>query len=102
VTPPQTRIAAGMPKRIPAGRNGLRRVVFRFSSSEGGARFVCRLDRRRAAPCVSPRAYTVAIGVHTFRVTATDAEGNTDPSPALVRFVVLRAPSGADAAERAS
>jgi Ca2+-binding RTX toxin-like protein len=98
-TRPQTRLATGMPKRVRAGRNGRRRVVFRFSSNERGASFVCRLDRRRAASCVSPRAYTVAIGIHAFRVTATDAAGNTDPSPALIRFHVLRAPSGADAAE---
>ena len=98
-TQPQTRLATGMPKRVRAGRNGRRRVVFRFSSNERGASFVCRLDRRRAAPCVSPRAYTVAIGAHAFRVTATDAEGNADPSPALIRFHVLRSPSGADAAE---
>jgi hypothetical protein len=98
-TPPQTRLASGMPKRVRAGRNGRRRLVLRFSSNERGASFVCRLDRRRAAPCVSPRAYTVAIGAHAFRVTATDAEGNTDPSPALIRFHVLRAPAGADAAE---
>ena len=57
--------------------------------TSAGRSFVCRLDRRRAAPCVSPRAYTVAIGAHTFRVTAIDAEGNTDPSPALFRFRVL-------------
>src|SRR6188472_1352551 len=91
-TRPQTRIATGMPKRVRAGSNGRRRVVLRFSSNERGASFVCRLDRRRAAPCASPRVYTVAIGVHTFRVTATDAEGNTDSSPALFRFHVLASP----------
>ncbi len=85
---PQTRIATGMPKRVRAGRVGRRRVVLRFSSNERGASFICRLDRRRAVPCVSPRAYTVAIGAHAFRVTATDAEGNTDPTPALFRFRV--------------
>jgi hypothetical protein len=89
-TPPQTRIATGMPQQTRAGRNGRRRVVLRFSSNEPGASFVCRLDRRRTTPCVSPRAYTVAIGAHTFRVTATDTEGNTDPSPAIVRFRVRR------------
>jgi Ca2+-binding RTX toxin-like protein len=88
-TPPRTRIATGMPKRFRAEHNGRRRVVLRFSSNESGTSFVCRLDRRRATQCVSPRAYTLAIGAHTFRVTATDAEGNTDPSPALIRFRVV-------------
>ena len=87
-TRPQTRLASGMPKRVRAGRDGRRRVVFRFSSNERGARFVCRLDRRRATRCASPRAYTVAIGRHAFRVTAIDAAGNTDSSPALFRFRV--------------
>jgi hypothetical protein len=78
-----------MRKRFRAGRNGQRRVLLHFSSNERGASFICRLDRRHATPCASPRAYTVGIGAHTFRVTAIDAEGNTDPSPAQVRFRVL-------------
>jgi Ca2+-binding RTX toxin-like protein len=89
-TRPQTRIAAGVPKRIRASHKGRRRVSFRFSSNERGARFICQLDRRRAVPCASPRAYTVGIGRHTFRVTAIDAAGNRDRSPALFRLRVLR------------
>jgi Ca2+-binding RTX toxin-like protein len=89
-TPPQTRIATALPRPVRAGRSGRRRVVFHFSSNEQGADFVCQLDRRRAAPCVSPRAYNVAIGAHTFCVTSIDAAGNPDPSPALVSFRVRR------------
>ena len=92
-TPPQTRIVSGPAKWVRAGRHGRRRMVFRFSSNEPGAGFVCRLDRRRARPCASPRAYSLAIGTHTFRVAATDAAGNTDLSPALARFHVLAATS---------
>lgn len=86
--PPQTLIAAGLPKRVLADGNGRRRVVFRFSSNERQAGFICQIDRRRSAPCVSPRPYTVAIGTHVFRVTAIDAQGNVDPTPALARFRV--------------
>ncbi|HSS33362.1 MAG TPA: calcium-binding protein [Solirubrobacterales bacterium] len=89
-TPPQTRLASGLPKQLRATRSGQRRVVLRFSSSERGSRFVCGLDRRAAVPCASPRAYTVGVGPHTFRVTATDAAGNTDRSPAIMRFRVVR------------
>jgi len=64
-------------------------VVFRFGANESST-FVCRLDRRRQAPCSSPRAYRVGVGRHVFRVTATDAAGNTDPSPAAFRFRVRR------------
>ncbi len=71
---------------MPRGR---RRVVFRFSADEQ-AKFVCRLDRRKPAPCASPRAYMVGVGAHVFRVTATDAAGNSDPSPAVFRFRVRR------------
>jgi Ca2+-binding RTX toxin-like protein len=89
LTRPQTRLATGLAKLVPAGRNGRARVVLRFSSDERGVSFVCRLDRRRAAPCASPRAYIVAIGAHAFRVTATDTAGNADLSPALLRFRVI-------------
>ena len=32
------------------------------------------------------RKYKVREGKHKFRVRATDAAGNTDPSPAKVKF----------------
>jgi len=88
-TPPQTRITAG-PHRVLYARNGPRRVVFRFAATERRSRFRCRLDRRRAARCISPRAFRVAAGSHVFRVWATDRAGNTDPSPAVLRFRVRR------------
>ena len=86
--PPQTRIATG-PRKVLTLTRGPRRVVFRFSASER-ATFVCRLDRRRPVACTSPRAYRVGAGAHVFRVTATDAAGNADPSPAVFRFRVRR------------
>lgn len=91
--PPQTLIVAGVPKRVLADENGRRRVVFRFSSNQREATFVCQIDRRRPAPCVSPRAYIVAVGAHVFRVTATDAQGNSDPTPAITRFRVPTRPA---------
>ena len=69
-----------------------RRVVFAFASSEAGSRFRCRLDRRPYRACVSPRAYRVGLGRHTFRAFAIDAAGNADPSPARFEFR-LRLPS---------
>jgi Ca2+-binding RTX toxin-like protein len=87
-TPPRTRISA-RPRKLLAARSGKRRVAFRFSADERST-FRCRLDRRRAAACASPRAYRVGPGKHTFRVVATDAAGNTDPTPAVFRFRVSR------------
>jgi hypothetical protein len=87
-TPPRTRIERG-PRKVFALTRGPRRVVFRFSANERST-FVCRLDRRRTARCSSPRSYRVGAGRHVFRVTATDAAGNRDPSPAVFRFRVRR------------
>jgi Ca2+-binding RTX toxin-like protein len=86
--PPQTRIAAH-PRKVLKITRGARRVRFRFAADER-ATFVCRLDRRKPVRCTSPRAYRVGPGAHEFRVAATDAAGNTDPSPAVARFRVRR------------
>ncbi len=87
-TPPRTRIDLG-PRKVLTMTRRPRRVAFRFGANEDST-FVCRLDRRRPAGCSSPRAYGVGAGRHIFRVTATDAAGNTDPSPAVFRFRVRR------------
>ena len=87
--PPRTRLTAH-PRKLIEVRGSRRRVVFRFASNERGSSFRCKLDRKPYRPCASPRAYTVAPGPHTFRVAATDAAGNADPTPALFRFRVTR------------
>jgi Ca2+-binding RTX toxin-like protein len=87
--PPQTRLDAHPPKRI-VTRSGHRRVVFRFASSETGSRFICRIDGRPFRTCISPRAYVVGPGHHTFGVIAADQAGNADPTPALFHFQVRR------------
>lgn len=97
-TPPQTRIAAGPGKRLDEGR-----ASFLFSAGEA-ATFTCKLDARKATSCgrqgaimcmaVSPqcmphRSYSgLNPGRHTFKVWATDAAGNKDPTPAKRRFRV--------------
>ena len=50
-------------------------ATFAFAS-EDGATFSCRLDGADAEPCTSPAGYTgLALGAHTFAVSATDAAG---------------------------
>jgi hypothetical protein len=88
-TPPRTRITARPPKLIRT-RRSKRRVVFRFASSERDSRFRCKLDRKPYRACASPRAYTVALGKHRFRIVAIDASGNADPTPASFAFRVRR------------
>jgi Ca2+-binding RTX toxin-like protein len=89
-TPPRTRIARHPRRLLLAPRRGPRTVAFRFLSNEARSVFRCRLDRRRATRCRSPRAYRVGPGRHVFRVAATDRAGNTDRSPAVFRFRVRR------------
>lgn len=85
-TPPQTRIGKG-----PAARTHASTATFRFSASEPGSRFQCSLDRKSFRSCHSPRTYKrLQPGKHFFRVRAVDAAGNKDPTPAALRFQVLR------------
>jgi hypothetical protein len=76
--PPQTTIDSG-----PTGSVSTTSATFSFSSSEANSTFECKLDGAAFAGCSSPTSYTgLAEGSHTFEVRATDAAGNTDPTPA--------------------
>jgi len=83
--PPQTRLTAHPPARLFTQKKW-RRVAFRFTSSEAGSSFRCKLDARPFRRCVSPRAYRVKAGRHAFRVFAIDRVGNRDATPAVFRF----------------
>jgi large repetitive protein len=49
-----------------------------FTDAEAGVAFVCSLDGRPFSQCSSPEWYSrLADGLHTFRVQARDAAGNT-------------------------
>ena len=64
-------------------------ATMRFSSDEAGSTFRCKLDKKKMRPCSSPKRYkNLSEGGHRFRVRATDAAGNRDPSPAKRRFVI--------------
>lgn len=86
-TPPDT-IAGKGPKR----KSTKRKAKFTFSS-EPGASFECKLDGQSAKPCTSPaKVKGLKPGKHTFTVTAIDAAGNRDASPAVFRFKVKKKP----------
>jgi ELWxxDGT repeat protein len=64
------------------------KVRIKFSS-EPGASFGCTLDRK-TEPCSSPFKTKVRKGKHVFSVVASDDVGNPDPTPASVKFKVVR------------
>jgi len=83
-TPPNTTITSA-----PASTTTSTVATFAFTSNEAGSTFTCKLDNAAAAACTSPKSYTgLAVGGHTFTVTATDPAGNTDPTPATYSWAV--------------
>ncbi len=80
-TPPNTTIVSG-----PSGTVKSRDATFTFSSTEpSNATFQTRLDGGiwEANGTATSKTYSkLTNGTHTFDVKATDAAGNTDPSPA--------------------
>jgi hypothetical protein len=87
-TPPDTFLKAGPPKRVAAhGRKA--KVTMAFFASEAGATFTCALDKAAATPCHSPVKVTAKSGKHQVTITSTDAVGNVDPTPLVVRFKVV-------------
>jgi PKD repeat protein len=69
------------PKKVRRGKP----AIFRFSSSEAGGTFRCKVDNRPFKPCTSP--YKVRTNKldpgrkHTFSVFAIDSAGNADATP---------------------
>jgi DNA-binding beta-propeller fold protein YncE len=83
--PPDTQISAG-----PKSKTKKKTATFSFTSTEPGSTFQCSLDDTAFEPCTSPKDVKVKKGKHTFEVRATDAAGNTDPTPATRRWTVKR------------
>jgi hypothetical protein len=84
---PVTKLAGFQGKRVV--RTPLRRVGFRFSSSDIFSRFECKLDRKPYRTCTSPYKVKVKLGKHEFRVRAIDPQGKADATPAVFRWRVL-------------
>jgi hypothetical protein len=62
---------------------------FKFSASEKGAKFECRLDGKKFKPCKSPKTYKrLKPGKHVFKVRAVKGK-NVDPTPAKRKFKIL-------------
>lgn len=77
-TAPDTFIYVG-----PPGPSSDPNPTFLFTGSDGATSYECSLDGDPFATCTSPQSLAgLADGTHTFEVRATDAAGNTDPTPA--------------------
>lgn len=88
-TPPQTKLTKHPKKTLTLPpHKKTAPVTFGFAASEPRSSFRCQLDHRTFTRCTSPTTYRLKKGKHTFRVAATNAAGNTDPSPATFTLVV--------------
>jgi len=84
-TPPATKFGKG-----PKKNTSKRKAKFTFSSDDPAASFQCKLDKKAFKACTSPKKVKVKPGRHRFWVEATDAAGNTDPSPAKFAWKVVK------------
>lgn len=75
----------------PATLTGETSAAFTFSSTKANVtRFQCSLDHTNFVPCLSPKAYgALSAGPHSFEVSAVDAVGNADPTPAAWQWTVV-------------
>ena len=86
--PPDTAITAG-----PSGATQATSAAFKFTASEPGASFECRVDQGAWAPCGSPRTLAgLGYGLHSFHVRALDSLGNADATEAIRTWTIERAP----------
>jgi subtilisin-like proprotein convertase family protein len=78
----------------PPDPSGSTTAVFNFASTEALGGFQLVLDGGTPeANVTGTRTYTgLSLGTHTLSVTASDAAGNTDASPAVYTWVVQAAP----------
>jgi hypothetical protein len=84
--PPDTTITKG-----PKKKTTQRRPKFKFTSTQAGSTFQCKLDKAPFAPCTSPFAppRKLGFGKHVLKVQASGPTGVQDSSPAVKKFKVV-------------
>jgi hypothetical protein len=87
-TPPNTIKLKG-PKNVVQGK----KAKVRFQSTEADSTFRCKFDKKKYKPCSSPhkvKTEKLELGKHKLLVYAVDAAGNADPTPAKLKFKVVK------------
>jgi DNA-binding beta-propeller fold protein YncE len=82
--PPQTTI-----KKHPKKKTESEKAKFKFSANEKGAKFQCKLDRKKFKKCGKKFSPKVKPGKHTLQVKAI-GKGGADPTPAKFKWTVLQ------------
>ncbi|HKO38049.1 MAG TPA: S8 family serine peptidase [Solirubrobacterales bacterium] len=78
------------PRAVVRTRSPTARLVLRFGSDQTGTTFLCRLGRASYRACSSRFVRRYGLGRHVVRVKALGAGGLPDPTPAVLRFRVVR------------
>ena len=81
--PPQTGF-----KSHPQKKATSHKAKFKFKANESGAKFQCKLDRKKFKKCGKRFKATVEAGTHVLQVRAIGA-GGADPTPAKFKWSVL-------------
>lgn len=81
--PPDTTITHG-----PRRQTAKRKATFTFTSTQANSTFMCKIDKRAFASCVSGKSFTLRPGRHTFQVEAIDPASNIDPVPAKKTWTI--------------
>ncbi|HKT83847.1 MAG TPA: CSLREA domain-containing protein [Solirubrobacterales bacterium] len=64
-------------------------ATFKFTSNTKGAKFECKLDRKKFKACKSPKTYKkLKPGKHVFKVRAVKGK-SVDPTPAKRKFKIV-------------
>jgi hypothetical protein len=82
---PDTAITKG-----PKKKTTKRRPKFKFTSTQAGSTFKCKLDKGQFASCTSPfLPPKLGLGKHVLKVQAFGPTGVPDPAPAVKKFKVI-------------
>jgi hypothetical protein len=76
--------------KAPKKKSSKRKATVKFTSTVPGATYTCAVDGKAAKPCASPYKKKFKYGKHTVLITATSQFGIVDPTPAKVKFKVVR------------